>query len=342
MFRDESKMMKKVATFFIVIAVLALIVLGFRSVVGRRREGVFYAMGGIPVRVVAHDRTASDFDSDLREVESSVDRLEAIFSRHRADGDLARLNAVGMGCVEDASSELIDLLRRSRRWSDMTGGAFDVTVGPLVSLWKEAERKGSLPAEGELMVARERVGMENLKIEGDSVCLDRPGMSVDLGAIAKGAIIDEAVSVLRRRGVARGLVDAGGDVASFGEGEFRIGIQDPRDREKLMGAVSIGEGGVVTSGDYERYATIGGKRYSHIVDPRTGEPAEGPVSVTVIGPNATDADALATAISVMGREKGGELLEKLPSFKALIVERRGDGSLEAWSSEGLAASGFSP
>lgn len=335
-------MMKKITTIVIIAAVAVLIMIGFRSVVGRRQEGIFYAMGGIPVRVVAYDRTKGDFESDLREVESCVDRLENIFSRHRADSDVARLNAMGEGCTGDASPALIDLLRKSQRWSEKTGGAFDVTVGPVVSLWKDAAKMGRVPTEDDLAVARERVGMERLRIVDDNICLERSGMSIDLGAIAKGAIIDEAVSVLRRNGVVRGIVDAGGDVAAFGDGEFRIGIQDPRDRKKLMGTISIEEGGVVTSGDYERYAAIGGRRYSHIIDPRTGEPADELVSVTVVGPDAADADALATAISVMGREEGIEFLKEMPSFQAIIAWREADDSLNVWRSEGLAASSFSP
>lgn len=139
------------------------------------------------------------------------------------------------------------------------------------------------------------------------------------------------------RGVGRGVIEAGGDAFAFGTGDFRLGIQDPNAKagEKLMGVVTVSEGAVVTSGDYERYFEIGGKKYSHIVDPRTGHPADrGIVSATVIGGDAADADALATSIMVFGLEGGIALVKDLDGVAALIVKKTESG-FDVWSSKSL-------
>lgn len=305
----------------------------FRGV--SRREGSFMAMGGIPVNVVAYGVNRGKFQNDLRLVAGHVEGMESVFSSFRPNSELAKLNAMGKGCGE-FSPLLVDTLKRSRQWYDITGGAFDVTVGPLIDLWKRAAEQNKLPTPEEIADAKSRVGMDLVRIEGRrGVCLERDGMNITLGGIAKGAIIDRAALVLKANDVPRGLVDAGGDVSSFGDGTFNVGIQDPRNKDKLFGAIMLPAGGVVTSGDYERFVTIDGEKYSHIIDPRTGRPARGLISVTVVGPNATDADAMATAISVLGRDKGIGLLNRLPDFKAVLVQGKDDGKIAVWHSRGM-------
>lgn len=317
--------------------ILLILVMGPLPGCTGRREGAFLAMGGIPVKVVAHDRSRTSFANDLSAVESYVSSMEDVFSTYRKNSGISAINSVGKGCSEDVSPALIDILKRARHWSEASDGAFDVTVGPLIDLWRKAAKEGTLPSAHDSTRARSRIGMRHVMIRGNDVCLERENMRLDLGGIAKGAILDGAAQLLRRDSVARGLVEAGGDVAAFGTGTFTIGIQNPRAGRQaaLLGVLAIDEGGVVTSGDYERYVVIEGKQYSHIIDPRTGIPVKGLVSVTVVGPNATDADALATAISVLGRTKGIELIKSLKDYKAIIVERDADDSFTVWHSKEL-------
>ncbi len=328
--------MKKKSLIFALLAVVVIVVLNLAVDREGRREGVFFAMGGIPVRVVAYDRTRAQFREDLRAVEMRVERLEDEYSRYRDGSDISDINRAGASCIE-ASHDVIGIVKRSEHWWNMTGGAFDVTVGPLVDLWKDAADKGKLPDARDIEAARSRVGMRHVRIDdADRVCLMKDGMTIDLGGIAKGAILDAVAADLEKRGAKRGIVDAGGDVAPFGQGPFTIGIQDPLNKGELLGVLTIPAGGVVTSGEYERYVTIGKKRYSHIIDPRTGMPAESLISVTVVGPNATDADALATALSVMGSEAAISLVPTLENFRAVIVVRNEAGEYEVWCSADLA------
>jgi len=328
--------MRKIILAVVALVFCVILIVGFLRRGDDRREGTFFAMGGIPFRVVAYDRERKQFNEDLRDVESAVDDLENVFSRYRNDSELARLNKMGEGCME-ASPTLTALLKRARYWYDMSDGALDVTIGPLVDLWKQAGKEGRLPTKEEIGSAKSRVRMKYVEITDSRICLNRAGMNLDLGAIAKGAILDAAAELLKKSGVERGLVDAGGDVSSFGKDIFTIGIQDPRKEHKqeLLGTITVPAGGVVTSGDYERFVIIEGKKYSHIVDPRTGYPAEGLVSVTVIGPNATDADALATALSVMGKEEGIKLLNQLDDYHAVMVNKKSDDTLDVWCSEDI-------
>ena len=325
--------MKRLIVLIIVLVISATFILQrtFRGV--QRHEGSFLAMGGIPVNVVAYGMRRGKFKTQLRLVAGHVENMENVLSGFRPNSELAKLNTMGKGCGS-FSPLFVDMLKRSRRWYDVTDGAFDVTVGPFIELWKRAAKKNKLPTSEELADAKSRVGMDLVRIEGKRrVCLERDGMNITLGAIAKGAIIDRAALVLKANDVPRGLVDAGGDVSSFGDGTFKVGLQDPRNRGKLFGAIMLPAGGVVTSGDYERFVTIAGKNYSHIIDPRTGHPANELLSVTVMGPDATNADALATAISVLGKERGVELMNKLTNFRAIIMSH--DGSV--WMSEDLSS-----
>ena len=317
---------------------LGILLIGIFAGKNRFREGYFFAMGGIPVKVGAYGISEKKFMPIVSEVEKNFDGLEMLFSRYRPDSEISRINSNGKGCVRGLSPDTVNLLMRSRYWYEKSGGAFDVTVGPLILLWKDAEKKDSLPGENEIRQVMQRVGMDKIEIiEPDSVCLSVDGMVLDLGAIAKGAILDRAAEVLKKSGVKRGLVEAGGDIAALGDGEFSIGIKDPLSKEggALLGVLKAAGRGVVTSGDYERFVKIGGKSYSHIIDPKTGKPSAGLLSVTVVGPNATDADALATAISVMGREKGIKLLSQLEGFEAVMAERTSDGELEIFCQRSL-------
>jgi thiamine biosynthesis lipoprotein len=199
-----------------------------------------------------------------------------------------RLCAVGGGTVSD---DLRDVLRAAVAVSEASDGAFDVTVGPLVALWRAARATGRLPDAAALEAARAKVGWRKLEVRGNHVEL-APGMRLDLGGIGKGYAADAALATLRARGVERALVDIGGDLA-LGEGPWTVRVAgEPRELERC---------GVAASGDTERFVEVDGVRYSHLLDPRTGLGLTHGIEVTVIAPTATEADAWASAASVLGR-----------------------------------------
>ena len=237
---------------------------------------------------------------------SEIARLEAIFSTYRDDSEISRLNGAG-GEWLSLSPETLVVLSAATRISERSGGAFDVTVGPLVGLWRQAEERGSLPTEEEFRISRAAIGFRKVEIDeagGRARLLG--GVRVDPGGIAKGYIVDRACEALLRAGADGGIVNAGGDLRFAGrvdEATRRLRIREPRDPGATRVDLPLpGLTAVATSGNYERAYEIRGKRYGHILDPRTGRPAEGAESVTVTADSALLADAWATAVFVGGLE----------------------------------------
>jgi len=201
-----------------------------------------------------------------------------------------------------------------------------------VDLWRSAAEENSVPSDNELAAAHARVGYEKLMLDANemSVRFAVEGMRIDLGGIAKGYAIDRAIEAMQKSGAAGGMVDIGGDVRCFGvapaaRDSWLVGLQDPgKTVEGIGGSVlllklKLVSGAVATSGDYQQFILIQGKRHSHIIDSKTAAGAQGLSSVTIIANSATDADALATAVSVMGAEKGLALIETIPDTEAILI-----------------------
>lgn len=296
-----------------------------------RHEAVFYPMGGIPFRVIAYGRSAGDFNDDVKSAEEEVARLEGVFNSHRDSSEVSLINRQTHGKALEMSADMIRVISSAQDWWARTDGAFDITVGPLIRLWKEAAEKKTVPSEFEMKRALKSVGSDKIEIEDEdcktTIKMKTEGSELDLGGIAKGDIVDQVAATLQARGVKRGVVEAGGDILAFGPGKFRIGIQDPTAKAgaKLIGEIEMPAGAIVTSGNYERFVEIGGKKYSHIIDPKTGMPVDnGLVAVTVAGGKCIDADALATALMVLGRERAVDVLGRNPAFRAILVEQTGN------------------
>ncbi len=315
--------MKKI----ILIAALVLITILFfvYYLIPSRHEAVFYPMGGIPFRIVAYDRQNFKFKKDFKEVQERVEKLEKIFSASDKNSELGMLNLADKKAPIQVSEDMQRVLAASLEWSKKTAGAFDITVGPLIRLYKETHQKSHLIDD--VLRIKKLVGSNKFSMSDNLVIFQNPKMELDLGGIAKGYIVDEIARFLQKRGVKRGIVDAGGDIIAFGDGMFLFGIQDPfaKAQEGIIGTIRIPEGAIVTSGNYARFIEINKKKYSHIVDPRSGYPVDnGLVSATIIGRNCMDADALATAAMVMGAEKTIDWLKKNPQFHAILIEKKGD------------------
>jgi FAD:protein FMN transferase len=251
--------------------------------------------------------------------------LDGIMSDYRPTSELMQLCDKAGGDPVKVSDELFFVLSKAQEVSKLSDGAFDVTVGPVVRLWRLARKTGRLPDADDLRKALQLVGYKNIKLDAKerTVQLLKPGMRLDLGGIAKGYAADEALAILKKHGIDRALVAAGGDIAVSGpppdkEG-WTIGIQPLAPAEvKNPRHLILKHGGVSTSGDAEQFIEIDGNRYSHIVDPRTGLGLPGHRSVTVVAPNGITSDSLTKVASVLG-EEGLKLIEKQEGVSARIV-----------------------
>lgn len=253
-----------------------------------------------------------------------IERLEGLLSRHALDTPMARLNA--NGALADPPADLLTVLDAARRWHRRTRGAFDPTVAPLLELW--AGRDGaSSPSAAALRRARALVGFDAVSWSAERVSLGRPGARLTLDGIAKGFVVDRTVAALVGAGAERVLVDAGGDLASGGPGSatepWPVLVQDPRRPAAALGEVRLAGRAVASSGDYMQAFTRD-LRHHHVLDPRTGRSPVHTAGVTVTAPSAMDADALSTALMVMGGEEGVALAESIPGVEALVVGKRGD------------------
>lgn len=282
-------------------------------------KGVVFAMDtvvNIRLRIEDEEKGRALLRESFREIE----RIEKLMSAEDKGSEIYALNA-NAGSWTPLSPETLALLRKAKEYGELTQGAFDVTVKPLVDFWmKEVKRRGRVPEKEELSRFLELVRHEELEIDQPNgrARLLRKGMGVTLGGIAKGYAIDRVCELLLERGVEGGLVEVGGEMRVFGSKTWRIGIADPRAEGKMLGVVSLRDAAVATSGDYRRYHLLGTERIHHIVDPRTGETARGIISATVVVEDSLSADALSTALFVLGAEKGLELIERLDAAGMLV------------------------
>jgi FAD:protein FMN transferase len=285
---------------------------------------------GTVVRIVLYAPHEPGARSAADAAFARIEELESILSHFREDSEVNRLSRDGYRGNFEASPALFEVLQQSRHFSEMTQGAFDVTVGPLVALWREARRQKALPARDAIDQARGSVGFSRILLQpGGTVRLGRPDMKLDLSAIAKGYIADEALQLLRGQGIERALLDAGGDIVTSGSPPGKAGwsvqVSNFAGGGDAGGVIVLKDRAVATSGDGFQFVEIDGIRYSHIVDPKTGIGLRRSVTATVVAPNGTTADALATALSVLVPEEALRLVESLAGVEAYIVRRGLDG-----------------
>jgi thiamine biosynthesis lipoprotein len=307
---------------------LTLWLLAFTAVSGHaaRIQDARPLMGTV-VEVIAEAADPGMLQAAAEGAFREMQRLTDTMSHYDPASTVSAINeAAGVRWVA-APPELIEVLRQARRVSERTGGAFDITVGALRA-WGEKR----VPSAEELAPELRRVDYRKVRISGDRVFLAERGMRIDPGGIAKLYILEAGRAVLEARGVARALVNGGGDVVAHSDGApWQVGVRDPRAAGKLIGVTSLRRGAVASSGDYERFFERGGRRFHHILDPRTGFPAEGVRGVTLVGPSAEAVNGLGPALMVLGAEAGRKLIGETPGIEGLIVDARG----ELWTSGGL-------
>lgn len=287
---------------------------------------------GVPFRIVlyAHDAHAARIAAHA--AFARVAALNAILSDYEDDSELTRLSrTAGSGRAVKLGPDLWRVLHRSQQFARRTDGAFDVTIGPLVQQWRRARRQRELPDPPRLTAALQATGHRHLILNARTrtATLNVPNMRLDLGGIAKGYAVDEALRILRAHGITRALVSGGGDLAAAeappGRPAWRIEVA-PLDAQPgtTRCFVRLRHGALATSGDLFQHVEIAGQRYSHIVDPRTGIGLTDHSLVTVLAPDCTTADALATSVSVLGPEAGLKLIEATPRAAAHIARKPGE------------------
>jgi len=279
---------------------------------------------GTIITVKAYGKNA---DKAADKVFKRISELEEILTVNDTGSEIDDLNDMA-GIVEvKLSSDSLYVLNKAKEYAELSEGAFDVTIGPLVKAWNIGTDNPRVPLKDEIDELLKLVDFRDLKIDNanHTAYLARRGQMVDLGGIAKGYAGDEAIKVLKENGIESALVNLGGNVVVLGskpDGNlWTVGIQNPREAAgKYLGTISVRDKAVVSSGDYERYFMKDGVRYHHILDPRTGYPADsGLISTTIIADSAIDADALSTSVFVLGLENGMKLVESLDGVEAVFV-----------------------
>jgi len=285
----------------------------------------------VTITVYDENLPAEKIHSAIDSAFAEIRRIEGFASDYSDSSEIGRANLLAGRDSLLISAELAALLRTSFAYSDSSGGAFDITVGPLEVLWNILALHPRVPPPDSVQSALRLVGYRRVALHGRTLYLPRRGMRLDLGAIGKGYAVDRATEVLAKAGIDRAIVDMGGNLAVRWPGAqgwdsvvATISVRHPRIEGSFLGTFRYGSGGVSTSGDYERCFIAGGRRYHHIMDPATGYPAQGVVSVTVVAPTAADADAISTTVFVLGRGKGMEFIRKTPGVDGFIVYEQGD------------------
>jgi thiamine biosynthesis lipoprotein len=254
--------------------------------------------------------------------ESALRQVDERMSVWKGDSELSRFNAAPARRIMPLSADTLEVLRAARDFAAKSDGAFDVTCWPILQLWKRAEKEDRVPSSAEIQQVVDLTGWRWITLHEVGAEKLRDGVGIDLGGIAKGYAVDQAIRAMQKEGVDGGLVQCGGEIRVFGrpehEGGWRVGIRNPfsNDRGTLSQALLLNDAAVSTSGDYERYFTICGIRRSHIVDPRNGSPVDNVAQATVVGATATISDGWSTALTILGPE-GFERLP--PGVEAMLI-----------------------
>jgi thiamine biosynthesis lipoprotein len=260
---------------------------------------------------------------------NEIRRIEKLISSWDPESQTSEINKNAGNKPVKVDEELFNLIDRALRISKLTEGAFDISYASMDRIWKFDGSLKTMPSEAEIKNSVSMVGYENIILDNvnSTVFLKIPGMKIGFGAIGKGYAADKAKTLLMEKGVAAGIINASGDMNTWGKkpdgSDWKVAITNPFDKDKAFALLPIKEGAVVTSGDYEKYVEFNGIRYAHIINPKTGYPATGIISATVFAPSAELADALATSVFVMGIEVGLALINQLPDIECIIVDEQG-------------------
>lgn len=280
------------------------------------------------ITVVANDSIQANKYIDTAVAE--ISRIEKLISSWDANSQTSEINRYAGIKPVKVDKELFDLIERAIGISKLTDGAFDISYASMDRIWKFDGSMTKMPSKEEITASVEKVGYQNIILDkkNSTVFLKLEGMKIGFGAIGKGYAADKAKTLLISKGVNSGIINASGDMNTWGKqpngNEWKVAITNPMDKNKVFALLPITNGAVVTSGNYEKYVNFNGKRYTHIIDPRTGYPSTGLISVTVFAPKAELADALATSVFVMRKEAGLDRINQLPKIECIIIDDKGN------------------
>ena len=253
---------------------------------------------------------------------AEIKRIEYLMSDFIENSQIGILNKKGR--LENADPEIIYIITKSNYYSNLSNGAFDITVQPILDLYKKSfEELKRPPSDEEIKEASNLINYTNIIINGSTIKLNKEGMKVTLGGIAAGYAIDKAADILEEKGIKHALIDIGGDIRAIGSKPgvpWRIALENPRNKAEYITIVELDNKSVATSGDYERYFEET-KKFHHIINPKTGYSATDLISVTIIADKALDVDAISTSVFVLGPEKGLELIESLDNVEGLLITK---------------------
>ena len=280
------------------------------------------------ITVVAHDSLSANDYIDLAIEE--ITRIEKLISSWDPTSQTSEINKHSGIQPVQVDSELFELIERAIAVSQLTDGAFDISYASMDKIWKFDGSMTSMPPQDLVRNSVSKVGYQNISLDSvnKTVFLKTKGMKIGFGAIGKGYAADMAKKLLISNGAKSGIINASGDMNTWGKqpdgSEWKVAITNPLNKHKVFALLPINNGAVVTSGNYEKYVHLNGKRYTHIIDPRTGYPSSGIISVTVFAPQAELADALATSVFVMGKEAGIDRINQLPNIECIIIDDQGN------------------
>jgi thiamine biosynthesis lipoprotein len=280
------------------------------------------------ITVVAKDSTVANIDID--DAVAEITRIEKLISSWDLNSQTSTINRNSGVKPVVVDPELFGLIERASKISKLTDGAFDISYASMDDIWKFDGSMTEMPSEDIIRTSVAKVGFQNIVLdkEKSTVFLKIKGMKIGFGAIGKGYAADKAKSLLIKKGIASGIINASGDMNTWGKQpngkEWKVAITNPLNKNKVFALLPTTNGAVVTSGNYEKYVNFNDIRYTHIIDPRTGYPSSGIISVTVFAPKAELADALATSVFVMGKEVGLDRINQLPNIECIIIDDKGN------------------
>ena len=301
-----------------IILVFAVFLLGCSTGIREFSETKLLMGTTVEIKVLFFDGAIAK--KSISDAFDEIIRIENIFSVYKPESEISQLNKNGLAVVSD---EVIQLVEKSNYFSEISAGAFDTTVLPVIELWKSSKKLGRVPSPSAIEGAKKLVGWRNILIDekNKKISFAKKGMKIDLGGIAKGYAVDCAVEALKRNGIKTGMVNAGGDLRCFGGKTWKIALQNPRDKNDFITVLKIKDKAVTTSGDYERYFFLDKTKISHIINPLSGYSADETISSTIIADNAADADALATAAYVLGAKDGLKLVQLYKVAECLLIDK---------------------
>ncbi len=325
-------MKKSVIRFFYIAAVFIMLGFGVYRWYQRpvRVDSGFRMVMGTTAHITAMGEDEAVTSDAISRAFKEINEIEELMSFHKEGSQLNMINRQAGEKAVKVDERVFEVIKKSIDYSRLSDGAFDITVAPIIEMWQEASSSGKRPDEATIETVKAKTGYQNLILEEDrlTVKFGVEGMKLDLGAIAKGYAIDRAVELLKANNCQSGLVDIGGDIRCFGtspsNGAWIIGLQNPVSEGELITELRLFDHAVATSGDYRRFVFVEGKKYSHIMNPGAGVSAVGLASVSVIAETAMDADALATAVSVSGVQKGADMIRFLPNTEGIFIDSSGE------------------